>query len=104
MNGDNCGTLSAMNKIRHSRGLVLVVMVLVLGGLLLGMTETEGANHQNEVHHCVACCTNHHMATSTQQETFQHILLQEHALLSELTVFHPQPVVRLPERPPKHLA
>ena len=104
MNGEKCGTLTAMTKMRRSRTFVIVVMVLVVGGLVSGMAETEGANHQDEVHHCVACCTSHHTATMTQPATFQPILPQDRLLLSESSVLHPQTVVRLLDRPPKHLA
>lgn len=44
---------------------LFAVIVLVVAGSFLGAAlEVEGAHHQEEVHHCVTCCTTHHTATA----------------------------------------
>lgn len=56
-----------MSALFGSKTFLLIVTILVLGGLTAGFIGIEGSGHQQEMHHCVACCVNHHVAAPVLQ-------------------------------------
>ena len=48
-----------------------LLLVLIVAGMLACMLEIEGPSHQQEVHHCVTCCTSHHVSVLPTQATIR---------------------------------
>jgi hypothetical protein len=87
------------------RTLLAVLALMVAGGIVAAAVETEGLDHQPEVHHCMACCTNHHVADAAKaQATPRPLVPQENPPLIEPPMLYQQAVIRLPDPPPKFLA
>ena len=84
--------------------LVAVIALLMAGGLLAGAAESEGFDHQQEVHHCVTCCTTHHTAApATSAVALPRLIVASRLPLAAICL-HSSLVVRLPDPPPKFLA
>ncbi|MDP3723884.1 MAG: hypothetical protein Q8R91_10405 [Candidatus Omnitrophota bacterium] len=86
------------------RTLLAVLALMLVGGFVARAAEAERSNHQPDLHHCMVCCTNHHVADAAKtQTTPQPILSEESAPLIEPPMLYQQAVIRLPDPPPKFL-
>lgn len=80
------------------------MLLLVAGGLFGGILEAEGAHRQDEVHHCVTCCTTHHTATA-EVGAHRQILMSPDLMAVPLgsSNLYTELVIRLLDPPPKFL-
>ena len=94
-----------MRKTTARRTPLIVLAVMLAGGFVARAAETKRPNHQSDLHHCMVCCTNHHVADAAQTRTTpQPILSQERVPLIEPPMLYQQAAIRLPDPPPKFLA
>lgn len=77
---------------------------MIIGGLVGAAVETESADHQDEIHHCINCCTTHHevMTPNPLSALIRRISLARNAVAPETLVS--QPVIRKSDPPPKLFA
>jgi hypothetical protein len=93
-----------MRRLLTGRTFLSVLVFVIAASLLVVAFETEGSGHQPEMHHCVLCCTTHHVAAAPSQGSFQPILLATTPLNPAPTAIYRQIFVHQLDPIPKLLA
>ncbi len=96
--------LSNMMASRRPMGLLALLAFMLIGCMVDGALEVKAPHHRRETHHCVACCTNHHVAAPVSADQLQ--ILRTTVLsriAAEPTPLVSQIVIHLRVPPPKRL-
>ena len=88
-----------MRALVRYRIVAKVLLVLIVAGMFACMLEVEGPGHQQEAHHCVTCCTSHHVSVVPLQEAVKPSLQVVHAPVSAYSLSFNQ-VFLSPQTPP----
>ena len=89
---------------KQSRVLLAILLFVLVGGIVSGAAETKSPN-QDELHHCVACCTTQHTATPTLTRVgMQPSESSENRYAVIVSSPYSQTVIRRLVPPPKFLA